>query len=91
MKKLLPSLPVVLALAAGCGALQPRAPMSDGQRLYLDKCTSCHDAYEPHEFTPDKWKEAVREMEGNDRITLTVQERTDILQYLTGAPVVSPR
>ena len=76
-------------LAAACGSLPPRAPMSDGQRLYLAKCTSCHDAYEPHDYTPRQWRNAIREMEADKRIHLAQADRSAILIYLTGSPLAS--
>jgi len=58
--------------------------MSDGQRLYLAKCTSCHAAYEPARFSAQKWRENVGEMEGAKKVQLSREERAEILKYLTG-------
>lgn len=79
---------IVGVATVACGSVQPRVAMSDGQRLYLEKCTSCHDAYEPHEFTPDKWRESVKEMEDDGRVALSAEDRAVLLGYLTGRPVI---
>ena len=81
-------LAIVVVATVACGSIQPREAMSDGQRLYYDKCTSCHDAYEPHEFSPDKWRESVHEMEADGRVVLTAEDRALLLGYLTGRPAV---
>lgn len=72
-----------VALGVGCSAFAPRAEMSDGQRMYYSKCTSCHSAYEPHDYTPQQWKDAIAEMEADKRIQLTEGDRALILGYLT--------
>jgi mono/diheme cytochrome c family protein len=67
--------------------MKPRAPMSDGERLYLDKCTACHQAYEPHQYSPTRWIAAIDQMQSDGRIVLTDEERAEILGYVTGAKV----
>ncbi len=77
---------VAVALAlAGCKGLE-RAPMSDGRRLYLAKCTSCHAEYEPAKFSPQVWVANVDKMEELKKVHLSPEERAQILQYLTGDP-----
>jgi mono/diheme cytochrome c family protein len=73
-----------LALSAvACGGAQPRGPMSDGRRMYLAKCTSCHAEYAPSKYTPEQWQAALDEMEKQKRIHLSADERALILSYLT--------
>ena len=69
--------------AAACGAGKPRAPMSDGERLYAAKCTSCH-SYEPHDYKPGQWRTAVAEMEHEKKVTLSPEQRELILAFLAG-------
>ena len=81
MKRLL-----ALVLLCACGGGRPRGPLSDGERTYLAKCTSCHAAYEPSERTPRKWVDAIDEMEARKKVHLQPAERALILTYLTGDP-----
>jgi hypothetical protein len=54
-------------------------PYSQGQKLYLAKCTSCHRAYLPTERTPDEWKRIVPDMPAR----LTQDEQNLITEYLS--------
>ena len=74
------------ALAAACADGRPRGPISAGERLYLAKCTSCHSAYAPSKYTAKQWHDNVHEMEGAKKVTLSPDERAEILTYLTGSP-----
>lgn len=74
----------LLALLAACGSSRPRTPMSDGERIYLAKCTACHSAYQPSDHTPAEWAAKIDEMERNKRVTLSSEERALILGYLSG-------
>ena len=67
-----------------CGVSRPRGQMSDGERVYLAKCTSCHSAYEPGEKKPAEWRTSVAEMEEWGKVSLTREERALILSFLTG-------
>ena len=69
--------------AAACSGGKPREPMSDERRTYLSKCTSCHAAYEPSEYTPAQWTAALDEMERQKRVHLSDEERALIVAYLT--------
>jgi mono/diheme cytochrome c family protein len=79
-----------------CGDGRPRAPVSDGERLYLARCTACHAAYDPRERTADEWAAAVAKMERWKKVSLSNDERALILSYLDGtepklpAPVAGP-
>ena len=77
------SLPLLFALAA-CSSGRPRGPMSDGERMYRAKCTSCHKAYEPSSQTPAQWVKSVDHMEALKKVNLSPEERAQILQYLSG-------
>jgi mono/diheme cytochrome c family protein len=77
-------------LLGACGGGRPRGAMSDGERLYLTKCTSCHSAYQPSDYPPKAWLAAMDDMEKQKRVHLSQEERAMILQYLTGAPDGKP-
>ena len=59
--------------------------MSDGERLYLARCTACHRTYEPGEFTPQAWAKEVAKMERLKKVTLEPAERALVLGFLGGA------
>ena len=80
-----------LALLAACSTGAPRGPMSDGERLYRAKCTSCHRVYEPGEQTPAQWGATLDKMVALKKVTLTPEERAQILQYLAGPAQVKPK
>ena len=77
-------LALMLLLACACGGGRPRGPMSDAERMYLAKCTSCHSAYEPSSRTPGAWVEAVNQMEAKKKIHLSQEERALVLGWLAG-------
>lgn len=56
--------------------------MSDGERLYLSRCTSCHRTYAPGEFTAEQWATEVAKMERLKKVTLTAGERSLLLGWL---------
>jgi cytochrome c5 len=72
------------AVAAGCSSAAPRGPMSDGERTYRAKCTACHRVHQPAEETPAQWAKTLDKMEALKKVTLTPEERAQILQYLSG-------
>jgi mono/diheme cytochrome c family protein len=72
------------SLLVACGDGRPRAPVSDGERLYQARCTACHAAYEPASRTPDEWRAAVSKMERWRKVRLNDSERALILAYVTG-------
>ena len=76
----------MVVVATACGAQKPRGPMTDGERTYLSKCTSCHRIYEPSEHSPKEWVAEIAEMERLKRVRLEPAERAQILTYLTGSP-----
>jgi hypothetical protein len=76
---------VALALlASACGGARPRGPLSDGERLYLSRCTSCHRTYEPGELSPQQWGAVVAKMERLKKVRLRPEERSLLLGWLGG-------
>lgn len=75
-----------LIASAACGMGKPRPPMTDAERLYRAKCTSCHSAYEPADYPPQKWPVLIAEMEKAKRVHLANEDRAIILGYLMGNP-----
>jgi mono/diheme cytochrome c family protein len=57
--------------------------MSEGERLYRAKCTSCHRTYEPGERRD--WVRVVDKMEANRKVHLSQEERAEILSFLQPA------
>jgi hypothetical protein len=80
---------IVLLAAAGC--LRPRPPMSDGERTYRAKCSSCHRLYEPSEASREGWSRTLDKMQALKKVTLSQEERAQILQYLSGDEVAAPQ
>ena len=74
----------LLAAVLGCSSGPPRPPMSDGERTYRAKCTSCHRVYQPAEQTPSQWVKTIDTMEALKKVSLAPEERAQILQYLSG-------
>ncbi len=77
---------VSLALAA----CQSKLPESDSPaaRLYVERCSGCHVAYNPRSMTAAMWAAQVKSME--DRCIrqsglppLTLEQEKTILDYLT--------
>jgi hypothetical protein len=92
MQRVRASLLLLLA-AAACSSGPPRPPLSEGERTYRAKCTSCHRIYEPHEQTPEQWVRTLDKMVALKKVTLEPEERAQILQYLTGdshTPATTP-
>ena len=75
-------------LGAACGTGKPRGPLSDGERLYLSRCTSCHRTYEPGELSPEQWTTVVAKMERLKKVRLRPEERLLLLGWLGGAPAM---
>ena len=72
-------------LGAACGSCRPRGPLSDGERLYLSRCTSCHRTYEPGELSPAQWTAVVAKMERLKKVRLRPEERSLLLGWLGGS------
>ncbi len=54
--------------------------LAEGRDLYQGRCASCHQLYEPHAFTPEKWEVELEEMSARAR--LSEPQELLILQYL---------
>jgi len=78
---------LLLALAAACSS-SPSRPLSEEERLYRAKCTSCHRAYAPGERRD--WPAVIDRMQAERKTHLSVEERAQILQFLQG-PVPAAR
>ena len=72
---------LLLLLAAACSSA-PSHPLSQEERLYRAKCTSCHRMYEPAERKD--WPAVIDKMQAERKTRLTEEERAQILQFLQG-------
>ena len=75
---------ILAGALAACSGGRPRGPMSDGERMYMRKCTSCHRAYEPSSRTAAQWQDSMAEMEKQKKVHLGQEDRALILGYLLG-------
>jgi mono/diheme cytochrome c family protein len=69
--------------AERAGARWPSVKVADlaqGRDLYQGRCASCHQLYEPHAFSPEKWEIELHEMSARAR--LSEPQELLILQYL---------
>jgi hypothetical protein len=73
-----------MSWAAGCERLPE--PESVGARLYVDRCATCHRAYQPASLKFEMWKLVVNRMQGvisrNGLPPLTQDETAVLLAYL---------
>ncbi len=82
LRQLLP----LLALA-GCVEAPPIPPpdssreVQEGHRLFLAKCTLCHDPVQPAEHPAARWPALVDKY--GIRARLKPEEKADILAYVT--------
>ena len=72
---------LLLLLAVACSSA-PSHPMSQEERLYRSKCTSCHRAYEPVERRD--WPSVIDRMQAEKKTRLSEDERAQILVFLQG-------
>jgi mannose-6-phosphate isomerase-like protein (cupin superfamily) len=72
---------LLLLLAAACSSA-PSHPLSEEERLYRSKCTSCHRAYEPGERKD--WPQVIDKMQAERKTRLTEEQRAEILVFLQG-------
>jgi hypothetical protein len=73
---------LLLLLTAACSSA-PSRPLSEEERLYRAKCTSCHRAYEPGERRD--WPAVIDRMQAERKTHLSVEERAQVLQFLQGS------
>ena len=71
----------LLVLAAACSSA-PSRPLSEEERLYRAKCTSCHRAYQPG--ARKDWPAVLDKMQAEKKTRLSPEERAQILQFLQG-------
>lgn len=73
------------ALAASSCSRLPEAE-SEGAKLYVERCATCHRAYQPGVMTYEMWKLVLNRMQGvmsrNGIRPLTSEESTVVLDYL---------
>ena len=72
---------IALSMAAACSSA-PSRPLSEEERTYRAKCTSCHRAYEPAERKD--WPTILDRMQAEKKTNLNVEERAQILAFLQG-------
>jgi len=70
---------LVLSMAAACSSA-PSRPLSEEERTYRAKCTSCHRAYEPGE--QKDWPAVLDRMQAEKKTHLNPEERAQILAFL---------
>lgn len=73
----------LLLVAAACSSA-PSHPLSQEERLYRAKCTSCHRMYEPGERKD--WPVVLDRMQAEKKTHLSPEERAQILAFLQGNP-----
>ena len=59
------------------------AELSHGQKLYIDRCSSCHALPDPQHKRPDEWPKMVDEMKERSRMSDGVA--SEISRYLVVA------
>ncbi len=60
-------------------------PMSDGQVLYLSKCSSCHNIIAPSRYDKEDWQ-LYLDKYGQK---MTDEEKRAVLEYLVGVKSLS--
>ena len=73
---------LALLLPALACTSAPSRPLSPEERLYRNKCTSCHRAYDPGERKD--WPAVLDKMQAEKKTHLTPEERAEILLFLQG-------
>ena len=69
----------ILILIHGCQSMAVQ--MSDGEKLYRSKCSSCHNIIEPKQHDEETWQKYVYEYGKK----MTSEEKQLVLQYLGGS------
>lgn len=59
--------------------------LSQGRRLYVSRCGSCHTLKRPAELTPERWQEEVTDMRAKNGVHLSEADARAIIRYLTVA------
>lgn len=55
--------------------------LMDGRKLYIEKCSGCHNLFLPPQFTEEQWLKNLDEMQF--RSTITDQQKESIYYYLS--------
>lgn len=79
---------LALAVLAACSSA-PSRPMSEEERTYRSKCTSCHRAFQPTERKD--WPRVLDKMQAEKKTRLSPEERARILLFLQGSAPPPPR
>ncbi len=76
--------PLLTAAALVAAPLAARA--DEGEKIFKDSCTSCHDAktrpLDAVRMTREKWKDAIERMEGQGATIPSGKKLSDLLDYL---------
>jgi cytochrome c5 len=59
--------------------------LNEGRRLYVQKCSGCHNLHLPQELEAARWQEEVHNMVSSKGVVATEDETQQILHYLVGA------
>jgi cytochrome c5 len=82
----LPKTGLAIAALLVAGATAPRARADDGEKIYKDICTACHDAktrpLDNIRLSRKEWKEAVERMEGQGADVPSGKKLEALLDYL---------
>ncbi len=57
------------------------AQLTEGRKLYVTRCSSCHQLYKPQQFTPVIWNKNLNDMQL--RAKINDEQKQLILLYLT--------
>ncbi len=58
------------------------AALTEGRKLYIAKCSSCHNLYKPETYSAEKWTNELNEMK--EKAMISDYQAGLILKYLTG-------
>lgn len=64
------------------------AELAQGRTEYVDHCAGCHTLVRPETQAPDDWPDRVREMQDDQGVRLTDDERRRIVRYLSVASAI---
>ncbi|MCS4541210.1 MAG: hypothetical protein HY929_02620 [Euryarchaeota archaeon] len=70
---------MILFLIAGCVS---SPPVTEGEALYKEKCSRCHELRSPLRHTASEWPATVDRMQSKDPVWISDKEKEKILKYL---------
>lgn len=73
-----------LAIFPACQPSGKQAQMSPSEKLFNNKCRSCHALPKPGSRSADEWNQVMAKHSG--RVTLTTEQIELILGHVRGAP-----